>query len=423
MNLKIITLLILFVISAQAQLQNTTRSIQPQPNYFQDFINFASDTEGLTRTDIFIQVPYNEVQFILSGNKFVSNYTISISVFTENKEKLIVEKTWNEKLEATDFQQTTSKNNFNLSMRSFNLEPGRYFIRTSVDDRESSRNFVSENIFTARNLSADNAISDILILAKKVDDEGPNTKILPNISKNISVGSEGIPVFYELYSKRPRIVTIEYSILDEKKKVVSQVFENEEINPGTNTMFYTYKDTALSLGTYTMYISAKGTEGENFGTVNKSFTSRWSGIPSVIQDLDKAVQQMVYIATEDELSHIKQADTRDEKVKRYLEFWKKKDPVPESEENEIFNEYYRRIEYANKNFSHYSEGWKTDRGMVFVILGSPNNVDRHPFETNTKPYEVWEYYTLNRSFVFVDETGFGDYRLITPLYGDNYRFR
>jgi GWxTD domain-containing protein len=416
-------LLITFVNSGFPQVEMATRGISNQPSYFQDFVNFSSEEEGRTRTDIFIQVPYNEVQFVLSGNSFVANYSVSVSIFDENKDKLLVERTWNEKLEATDFQQTTSKNNFNLSLRSFTLKPGKYLIRTEVDDKESSRNYVSENLFVVRDLSSGFSSSDILILARSAVSEGTTNKILPNISRNISVSSEGIPIFYELYSNKPRSVNVEYSILDENKKVISQSFENQMVDSGVTRVFYTYKDSALSLGTYSMYVAFKGVAGENLGLLNKTFTSRWVGIPSVIQDLDKAIQQMVYIATESELNHIKKADNKDEKVKGILNFGVKKDPVPESEENEIFNEYYRRIEYANKNFSHYSEGWKTDRGMVFVILGSPNNINRHPFEHNTKPYEVWEYYTINRSFVFVDETGFGDYRLITPMYGDNYRFR
>ena len=61
--------------------------------------------------------------------------------------------------------------------------------------------------------------------------------------------------------------------------------------------------------------------------------------------------------------------------------------------------------------------------MVYITLGPPNNVDRHPFDYDAKPYEVWEYYDQNLQFVFMDETGFGDYRLITPMYGDEMRYR
>lgn len=416
------SLVVVFCLALYPQVENANTKIQNQPGYYQDFLNFYSGNSPVTRIDIFIQVPYSEVQFVLSGNNFIANYAISISVYNESKDKLFVEKTWSEKLEAKDFEQTTSKNNFNLSMRSFDLNPGKYLVRTSVEDKESSRNYVSENVFLVRDMTSGFAVSDILILAKGVPETG-DKKILPNVSRNVSVSKTGIPVFFEVYSNTSRDVKIEYSILDDDKKIVSRNLENRLVDSGTTQIFYSFKDTTLPLGTYSIYVSVNGDGGEELGKVTKVFNSRWAGIPSVIQDLDKAIQQMVYIATEDELDQIKDAKTKDEKVRRYLEYWKKKDPVPESEENEIFNEYYRRVEYSNKNFTHYTEGWRTDRGMVFIILGPPNNVDRHPFDYDAKPYEIWEYYTLNRSFIFVDETGFGDYRLITPLYGDNYRFR
>jgi hypothetical protein len=51
-------------------------------------------------------------------------------------------------------------------------------------------------------------------------------------------------------------------------------------------------------------------------------------------------------------------------------------------------------------------------GMVFIILGEPNDVERHPFEQGAKPYQIWYYYQQDRRFIFIDETGFGDYRLV-----------
>jgi hypothetical protein len=55
-------------------------------------------------------------------------------------------------------------------------------------------------------------------------------------------------------------------------------------------------------------------------------------------------------------------------------------------------------------------------GMIFILFGPPSNIERHPFEIDYKPYEIWYYYELNREFVFVDETGFGEYRLVSPIY-------
>src|SRR5207249_10931301 len=133
---------------------------------------------------------------------------------------------------------------------------------------------------------------------------------------------------------------------------------------------------------------------------------RWTGFPVSLDDIDLAIDQLQYIATDKELKKMRNARTPADKQKRFMEFWKSKDPSPNTTKNEVMNEYYRRIDYANKNYStRYTPGWKTDMGMVYIIFGLPNNVERHPYEMDTKPYEVWDYYELNRQFVFVDESG------------------
>jgi len=141
---------------------------------------------------------------------------------------------------------------------------------------------------------------------------------------------------------------------------------------------------------------------------------RWSDIPVSITDLDKAVDQMRYIAKESELELIRSSSGQEEKRKRFLDFWNKRDPDPTTLRNELLEEYYHRIEFTNKSFTHYIDGWRTDRGMVYIRFGPAENIERHPFDMNTKPYEVWYYYQQERQFVFVDESGFGDYRLRYP---------
>ena len=57
-------------------------------------------------------------------------------------------------------------------------------------------------------------------------------------------------------------------------------------------------------------------------------------------------------------------------------------------------------------------------GRVFIIFGPPSDVERHPFDIDAKPHEIWYYYDLNRSFLFVDEEGFGEYRLKSPFWDE-----
>ncbi len=423
-NIIIIVLLLLFVQSVHAQVEaadhpDETRSL---PKFYQDFLNFYTPDSATTRMDAFIQVPYNQIQFVKSDKGFTASYTVTISVFDDSRDKLVVEKTWNEEVNEKDFEQTNSQNNYNLSFKSFFLNPGSYIIRSSVEDKESKKEYSTENPFKVKSLEETPALSDVIFISK-MSEAADAKKILPNVSGNVATQKEGVPVFFEAYSDSAKDVMMEYIITNDKKDIIFKSNESQHLDSGKTQIFHTIKDSSISLGKYLLTISLLNNSGLAITSTNKGFYSKWSGVPSTVKDLDLAVDQMVYIASQSELDYIKDAKTKDEKTKRYMEFWKKKDPSPSTEENEVFNEYYRRIEYANQHFSHYVKGWKTDRGMVFILLGAPNNVDRHPFDVDSKPYEIWQYYQMNKQFVFVDENGFGDYRLITPLYGDDYRYR
>ena len=415
-------LFVAFFCSTWAQEEMNKDKRIAKVKYYQDFLNFRSAKPGMTRLDVFIEVPYNEIQFVKKADLFESKYSATVSIFAEDKERLIEEKTWDEKIDVADFPHTTSPTNFNISIKSFDIPPGKYFIRTSIEDKDSRKEFVSSNMFTIRDLSTFPNLSDLMFIAKQTMVSGSN-KILPNVTREISVQKDGIPLFFELYSNLPAKIILEFYVSDKDKKLLFTDTLARNIDSGKTQIFHNVKVNGLGLGTYLIGVSLKDSNNIILASTIKSFQSRWIGVPSVINDLDKAIAQLVYIASTSEKNYIGDAPTKEEKIKRYLEFWKKKNPNPAEEDNRVFDEYYRRINYANENFSHYNEGWRTDRGMVYITLGPPNNIDRHPFDYDSKPYEVWEYYEMNQQFVFMDENGFGDYRLITPMNGDMFRYR
>src|SRR3970282_225025 len=112
---------------------------------------------------------------------------------------LITEKIWNEKIVAIGFDVTVSKDNYNLSFRSFTLAPGIYFIKTSILDKDSRRELSSENLYTIRDLMQQPSISDVMIVADIKNVDG-NSKMVPNISRNISTNTDGLPMFFEVYT-------------------------------------------------------------------------------------------------------------------------------------------------------------------------------------------------------------------------------
>jgi len=134
----------------------------------------------------------------------------------------------------------------------------------------------------------------------------------------------------------------------------------------------------------------------------------------LIGNLDNYIPALVYVAPYSEVKKIEKAPPG-EKMKLWKEFWKKHDPTPGTPENELEEEFVERVTYANEHFSiGRFLGSLTDRGRVYIKLGPPDEIDSHPFDINTLPYQVWYYYEKNLTIVFVDRGGFGDYELYYP---------
>jgi GWxTD domain-containing protein len=142
--------------------------------------------------------------------------------------------------------------------------------------------------------------------------------------------------------------------------------------------------------------------------------------------LDKDV---TYIITDEERKAFKKLATDDERERFIEEFWRRRDPDPDTEENEFKEEYYERIAYANEHFSSGVPGWKTDRGRIWIMYGKPDERETHPMggsyerpsyegggSTTTYPFEIWFYRYLagvgsGIEIEFVDPTGSGEYRI------------
>ncbi len=138
---------------------------------------------------------------------------------------------------------------------------------------------------------------------------------------------------------------------------------------------------------------------------------------------------VLYIITDEEKKAFKALATDEERENFIEQFWRRRDPDPDTEENEYREQYYERIAYANEHFASGIPGWRTDRGRVYIAWGKPDSIESHPTggsydrptyegggSTTTYPYETWFYRHLEGigsgiEIEFVDPTGTGEYRL------------
>jgi GWxTD domain-containing protein len=89
-------------------------------------------------------------------------------------------------------------------------------------------------------------------------------------------------------------------------------------------------------------------------------------------------QDVAYIMTDEERRAFLELGNDDEREQFVEQFWLRRDPTPETAENEYKEEHYRRIAYANDHFASGIPGWKTDRGRIYIRFGPPDDIEAHP---------------------------------------------
>src|SRR5580700_3337171 len=140
-------------------------------------------------------------------------------------------------------------------------------------------------------------------------------------------------------------------------------------------------------------------------------------------------EDVVYIISDQERKAFKQLSNDEERDQFIEAFWQRRDPTPDTEENEYKEEHYRRIAYANEHFAAGIPGWKSDRGRIYIMYGPADEIDSHPSggtyerpieegggETSTFPFEDWRYRYLEGIgqeviIEFVDTCMCGDFHM------------
>jgi len=142
-------------------------------------------------------------------------------------------------------------------------------------------------------------------------------------------------------------------------------------------------------------------------------------------------EDITYIITDTERRAFLQLQTNEERENFIEEFWQRRNPDPDSVDNPVKEEHYRRIAYANEHFASGVAGWRTDRGRIYIMYGKPDDLESHtqgenyerPLdqgggETKTYAFEDWTYHYIegigeNVELEFVDPSGTGEFRLTT----------
>lgn len=189
------------------------------------------------------------------------------------------------------------------------------------------------------------------------------------------------------------------------------VIAPDSLSTLTSNFYLTQLTQKLKEGPFEIVVS----KSESFQK-KKSFRPivKWLNKPRSLNDSESAIKLLRFIINDDSIKQImKSSDNYDILLHR---FWKKIDPSPITEYNQLMAEYYERIDYSIKNFSTIASlsGLETDRAKIYILYGKPTSVERGS-NGNGKISETWTYSKLQKKFIFVDEKGTGEFILKNTL--------
>ncbi|MBA2621894.1 MAG: GWxTD domain-containing protein [Acidobacteria bacterium] len=192
-----------------------------------------------------------------------------------------------------------------------------------------------------------------------------------------------------------------------------------------------FRNLTLAAGILAASVSAGFAQKKNKEQPSQDVSDKSRNVKVEVKKVykDWVNKDVAYIITGDEKKAFGKL-ANDEERENFIEnFWRRRDPNPDTEENEYREQYYERIAYANEHYASGIPGWKTDRGRIYITFGKPDSVESHPSggsydrpsyegggSTTTYPFETWFYRHLDNvgegiEIEFVDPTGTGEYRI------------
>jgi GWxTD domain-containing protein len=419
--IKKVWLWLIFTVSlVYAQYQGTPRLSGIGIPYFEAGVyrGVSSNPDSIPVT-VFMQILNDDLTFLSEDSGFVAKLEIQVSIL--KNEQIVQSKIFDKQFLETDFTNTNSRKiNNNIPVK-FYLSPGKYTFVIQFKDLQSGRRLKRAYEIELTDISQQTLVmSDVLFFSRVLGQDG---KLIPaeepNLLHNFTDESPNIYARFQLYVQDlSKPIVIKYQLI-----TVENLVENEftyRLKPPAHifTQWIKIKKESLERSQYTVKFEVR--QGKTVQTRSQYISFFWTDAPGTIRSLDQAIDQLRYVVPGDTLKKYRNASL-DEKKVFFTRFWKMLDPDPSTAKNELMDEYYKRVNYANLHFSTAGRlGWKTDRGRIYIKFGPPDEIENYPSQMNSYPMQIWRYYNLRKEFVFIDRTGLGDYQLHPDYYTVEY---
>jgi GWxTD domain-containing protein len=361
--------------------------------------------------EVYVEVCNDALQFVRAADGYMAEGDVTVVLFDKSG-KQVAGDTHRIRLLCSRYDETTSVDTCETLTMAFKAGAGDYLLSVTLADRDSRRKSLVEAQHTIADLTGLPTLSDIGFISPSEGSGGSRWPgFQPNVRRSYGDVEEGIQFYYELYGAEDDSVTVAYRIREIGGEEVYSDTSRFAGADGVGHLGQVPMDT-LRNGPYELEVALVGDTGAPVVSRSGDFEINREEF-YLGRDVTDAVALLVYIATSGFIDSFEKADV-EERRRLWEQFWREKDPTPATPRNEFYKEHLERFRYANEHFkAGLTEGWRTDRGRIYITEGPPDEVDSYSMEIDRNPTEVWFYFDNGRRYVFVDETGFGDYVLVS----------
>ena len=432
-----------------SQTSSTDTLISPDKfNFSFDICNFRAQNDFVL-VELYYSIFRSYLKFVPAETGWKAAFAFKAEIWQDDS--LLATDQW-QNVDATDSLEQITRWQKLFGMGYFAVKPGDYQLKVKLTDENSKYESEKELPLKIEPISTDKlAMSDIQ-LAVQIQPKGEKNRfykngytVIPNPDHFYGTGMPMLMFYSELYNLCDESTpdtgnySVQYRIMDGDGQVVREFPAKVRKKPGESAVEVSGMNIiSFRSGTYFFELEAKNLSNDEMVSRRKKFFIYREGDMTVpdsvaqkladeklrasleklyqnmsVTNLDEEFDAANYIATKEEKEIFKTLDVQGKQA-FLLDFWRKRDTSPETAQNEFRDDYLKLVNTANKEFTGFKKGYKSDRGRVLLVYGVPDEIERFPLNMQQKEHHIWRYFSIQGGviFVFVDKQGFGSLELV-----------
>ena len=343
--------------------------------------------------------------FRRDGDQFLADYHVETTVRGPGG-VIAARSSHDERVRVASFRETQRSDESIIFQEFLTIVPGAYDLAVDVRDRNGPNAGHVEASMTVPALQTTAVSLPVAVYQaspRRTLDRPPDLVLNPR--QGIEYGADSLRFYLETYDM-PVGSQVVLSAVDASGRVAWRDSVRVDALAPVRGHVVAIPPGPLTIGRYDLRLE----QGGNVSAATPflvSFSDRFAAA-----NLEDIVSLLRFFAPADTLRALLRA-APEERAAAWQRFWHSSDPNPSTPENEAIDEYLRRVQAANERFrDEGTPGWLTERGEVFIVLGEPNEVqDRRPDTSGRGRFIQWNYYEYRLDLIFIDDAGFGRFRL------------